>query len=126
VKLADKKLQNMRGRKLRVPLLRWALLCALLGGGAAHAKELRVSAPVISVTPVTSAPPAVCDVPAPKRTAGLAATLRWDLRGRCRESDKPEQITGYAVVYEWDGRRFNTVLSEAPHGDSLPLRLQID
>jgi len=84
-----------------------------------------VNAPVVSVTPLTTAPPAVCDVAAPERAAGLAATLRWDLRGRCRASDQPSVVTGYEVVYEWDGRRFNTVMSEPPQGDRLPLKLEI-
>ncbi len=112
--------------RLRAVGLLCTLLSGLLGANLVHAKELRVSAPVISVTPVTEAAPPVCDVAAPQRSAGLAAALRWDLRGRCRASDAASEVTGYSVVYEWDGRRFDTILSEPPQGDSLPLRLEID
>lgn len=105
------------------------ILASLLGVSltqAVQAQELRVNAPIVAVTQLTAAAPLVCDVEAPARAAGLAAALRWDLRGRCRDSAEPVQVTGYSVVYEWDGRRFTTVLPEPPTGDSLALRLQID
>lgn len=92
----------------------------------ASAQELRVSAPVLSVEPITAEPQSICDVAAPERNAGLAAALRWDLRGRCRETEGPPVVTGYAVEYEWDGRRFTTVMPTPPKGDRLALRLHID
>lgn len=92
----------------------------------ASAQELRVSAPVVSVKPITAEPDPICDVEAPGRGAGLAAALRWDLRGRCRDSDAPPVVTGYAVEYEWDGRRFTALMPTPPEGDRLALRLQID
>lgn len=105
----------------------WLVLFgSVLASDALHAEEMRVSAKVLSVTPETVSPRPICDVPPPERSAGLAAALRWDLRGRCRESDEPPKVTGYAVVYEWDGQRFSTVLPSPPKGDRLALRLHID
>ncbi len=92
----------------------------------ASAQELRVSAPVLSVEPITAEAQPICDVAAPEYNAGLAAALRWDLRGRCREVKGPPVVTGYAVEYEWDGRRFTTVMPAPPKGDRLALRLRID
>ena len=99
----------------------WIALAA-----SASAQELRVSARVLSVEPILAEPGLICDVKAPARETGLAAALRWDLRGRCRESGTPPEVRGYAVVYQWDGRRFTTVTAEPPKDDRLALRIQIN
>ena len=107
----------------------WLVFLSVLAwvvGPLVNAEELRVDAPVIAVEPVTAPAPPVCDVAEPPRSAGLAAVLEWDLRGRCRQSEGPRIVTGYAVEYEWDGRRFTTVLDEPPDGETLALRLRLD
>lgn len=109
---------------LAVGLLTTASLS--LGADAGRSQQLRVTAPIVGVEPITQGGAPVCDVAPPERQAGLAAALRWDLYGRCRPAEDEPQVTGYLVTYEWDGRRFETVLADAPTGDTLPLDLELD
>lgn len=110
------------------------LLAGSLGGSMFAAaqqppsghQQLRVEAPIVGVHPITEGGAPVCDVGPPQRAAGLAATLRWDLYGRCRPAETKATVTGYRVTYEWDGRRFDTVLAQRPEGDTLALQLRIN
>ena len=92
--------------------------------GVTASEVMRVEAPVVGVEPIQGVQPAACDVPPPERSAGLVAMLRWDLRERCR-SLGAATISGYRVYYEWDGRRFSTVLAEAPSAETIRLNLRV-
>ena len=106
-------------------LLLLAFFCGAISG-VSHASTLRVEAPIVSIEPVHQDGPPVCDLPAPPRSQGLVAALKWDLQGRCRESDNVAVVSGYLVTYEWDGKRLTTLTKARPVGETLPLRLEIN
>lgn len=108
------------------------LISVAIGGlhvPMARAGVLTVDAPIVAVRPIFKVAEPICDVPPPPRSAGLVAALRWDLEERCRAPSAKgaqDELTGYRVEYEWDGRRFTTQVRDKPVGDTLPLRLRIN
>ena len=109
--------------------IRWVVLVASYGFlqlPMAHAAVINVDAPIVAVSPILKVAEPICDVPAPPRSAGLVAALRWDLEQRCRANETEDELNGYHVEYEWDGRRFSTQVSEKPEGNTLPIRLRIN
>ena len=95
-------------------------------GSATDRSLIRVDAPILDVQPIVEPAVLVCDGKAPPRSAGLAATLRWDLHERCRATNTESTVSGYRVEYQWDGRRFSTTMRDKPLGKTLPLELQIN
>jgi len=92
----------------------------------ARATVINVGAPIVGVSPIFKSAEPICDVPAPPRSAGLVAALRWDLEQRCRANDAEDELRGYQIDYEWDGRRFSTRVRDKPNGNTLPIRLRIN
>ena len=114
-----------------VTLALGALVVASVAAGLLHAPMARagvltVDAPIVAVRPIFNVAEPICDVPPPPRSAGLVAALRWDLLERCRASGVEDELSGYSVEYEWDGRRFTTEVRDKPVGETLPLRLRIN
>jgi len=91
-----------------------------------RAGVLTVDAPIVAVRPIFKGAEPICDVPPPARSEGLVAALRWDLKERCRTTGAQDELSGYRVEYEWDGRRFTTDVRDKPAGDTLPLKLRIN
>jgi len=103
-----------------------SLAVFVLHSPMARAGVLTVDAPIVAVRPIFKVAEPICDVPRPPRSAGLVAALRWDLKERCRASGVQDELNGYRVEYEWDGRRFTTDVADKPVGDTLPLKLSIN
>ena len=102
-----------------------------MSAGSLEARELVVHGDVVEVQPVTStrqiaeAPSSCHDQPAAPHHS-LADLLAWDLRAGCPTVYQTEtSITGYRVVYEWDGRTHTRVMREPP-GETLALRVRVD
>jgi len=108
-------------------ILASVLIGVILAAETAAARELRVSAPVVDVQPVTE--PAMeieyCD-DKPDEASGLVSMLAWDLGMNCRtERIESATVTGYRVFYRWDDRVYSQVMSSAP-GSSIPLKVRLD
>jgi len=59
----------------------------------------------------------------PPHTTDLMALIAWDLRTRCTRSEVVDEvITAFRVLYEWDGRRWQTLMQERP-GDTIALKV---
>ena len=109
--------------RLRPVLAGIVLLIALPAAPRAAVMEAR--ADVLDVQPITSEGERRCDVPPPSTQLTLGERLAWDLQQRCRDLGGGT-VLGYRVHYEWDGRRFTTVLDEPPEDGTLPIRLTVD
>lgn len=104
-----------------VRLSRWLMIIGLgLLNHALGAQQLQVAARVVGVEPIYAAARTHCDVPPPRAADGLAATLQWDLAGRCREQPAGTEPIRWRVQYKWDNRTFSTETRRKP-GDTLPI-----
>jgi uncharacterized protein YcfJ len=107
---------------------RWALLWLPLYLGFSvngYAGELRVEAPVVNVETIAG-PERLVEVCPEKPSAGLSATLRWDLGISCATKRiASEQISGYRVFYRWDNRVYSQVMDRNP-GTTIPLSVSLD
>ena len=103
------------------------MLSLALITGVSHAGELRVNAPVVNVEPVLAPPTQIEECPAkPSHSAGLIATLQWDLAVHCRlRTVASDTISGYRVFYEWDNRTYSRIMSTEPSG-TIVLNVSID
>ena len=124
----------MRNSKHSATRRRWGNLVLLLlavSGGTVGARELMVHGNVIEVQPITSnrqiaAAPSNCHAQPAAPHHSLADLLAWDLRAGCPEVYRSEtSVTGYRVVYEWDGRTHTRIMREPP-GETLALRVRVD
>ena len=107
------------------------LLLCLVWTASAAAGELLVRGEVVRVDSITerhlrSEQVGDCAPVRPAANAGLIEVLRWDLRADCGTREVAEEvISGYRVHYQWDDRRWQTVMDEHP-GETIALRVQVD
>ncbi len=103
----------------------------MITGSSATARELIVHGNVVEVQPIASSrqvagPPSNCHTRPLSPHDSLANLLAWDLRAGCPTVYHNEaSITGYRVVYEWDGRVYTRVMREPP-GETVTLRVSVD
>lgn len=103
-------------------------ILAVSAPALAGAGELVVQARVVSVDPVRTDPrfEEQC-APRPDPQRSLAELLAWDLGLGCRLIPVGEgRISGYRVSYEWDNRIMSRVMTEAPPGSHIPLRVRLN
>jgi uncharacterized protein YcfJ len=110
---------------------RLILSLLVISSCSAAARELIVHGNVVEVQPITSSrqiaeAPANCHTRPLAPDVGLADLLAWDLRAGCPTVYRSEEsVTGYRVVYEWDGRAYTRVMREPP-GETVALRVSVD
>jgi len=111
-------------QRLMLPLL-------VIISSSAAARELIVHGNVVEVQPITSSrqiaeAPSNCHTRPLDPHDSLADLLAWDLRAGCPAVYRSEEsITGYRVVYEWDGRAYTRIMREPP-GETIALRVSVD
>jgi uncharacterized protein YcfJ len=103
----------------------------VITSSSATARELIVHGNVVEVQPITSSRQIAeatsnCHTRPLAPDDSLADLLAWDLRAGCPKVYRSEEsITGYRVVYEWDGRAYTRVMREPP-GETVALRVSVD
>lgn len=99
---------------------------------ALMAAEMRVQGRIVDVVPMTASAAVdhgrtPCHPPRPGPGADLDDLLAWDLRVDCPgTSRQAPRITGYRVIYEWDGRTYEQVMRQPPAGNTISLRVRLD